>query len=153
MTDHRNRAWMRLALLTCACAVGSALAGCSDNGDSAPVPATPSAGTVSITMPGPPETQVPNPDQVTPEAAKQLCDMMRADLDNWRDQGSVIAKVSFNGTVHNWAVRNGGLNDLVVTDRDVVDTATTQNCPDVRQQALEALGEPDLASALAGFGR
>ncbi|MEV6324023.1 hypothetical protein AB0M45_22940 [Nocardia sp. NPDC051787] len=153
MTDHRNRAVLRLALITCACAAGSALAGCTDNGDSAPVPATPDSPAVSITMPGPAETQVPNPDQITPDAAKQLCDMMRADLDNWRDQGTTIAKVSFNGTAHNWAVRNGGLNDLIVTDRSVVDTATTQNCPDVRQQALEALDVPDLASALAGVGR
>lgn len=153
MTDHRNRAWTRLVLLTCACAAGSALAGCSGTDDSAPVPATPAPGTVSITMPGPAQTQVPNPDQITPEAAQQLCDMTRSDLDSWRDQGSVVAKVSFNGTVHNWAVRNGGLNDLIVTDRGVVDTVTTQTCPDVRQQALEALDVADLASALAGVGR
>lgn len=49
--------------------------------------------------------------------------------------------------------RNGGLNDLVVTDRSIVDTVTTQNCPDVRQQALEALDVPELASALTGAGR
>ncbi|WP_330230804.1 hypothetical protein OHA40_33540 [Nocardia sp. NBC_00508] len=153
MTDQRNRALVRLALITCACAAGSALAACSGNDDSAPVPATPGPETVSITMPGPDRTDVPNPDQITPEAAKQLCDMTRADLDTWRDQGTTIAKVSFNGTVHNWAIRNGGLNDLIVTDRTVIDTATTQNCPDVRQQALEALDVPDLASALAGVGR
>ncbi|WP_174186591.1 hypothetical protein [Nocardia barduliensis] len=152
MTKQLNRSFGRLALLVGALAAGSALTACS-NDDSDPGAATQEPATVSITIPSPTSAQVPNPDQITAEAAQQLCDMMRADIGTWRDQGATVAKVTFNGTVHNWAARNGGLNDVVVTDRGSIDAVTTQNCPDVRQQAVEALDVPDLASALAGFGR
>ncbi|WP_280263171.1 hypothetical protein [Nocardia abscessus] len=152
MTHQLNRPFGRLALLVGALAAGSALTACSsDDGD--PGASTPEPATVSITMPGPTTAQMPNTDQITTEDAQQLCDMMRADIDTWRGQGATVAKVTFNGTVHNWAARNGGLNDVVVTDRGRIDAITTQNCPDVRQQAVEALDVPDLASALAGFGR
>ncbi|MET9027118.1 hypothetical protein ABZW96_16115 [Nocardia sp. NPDC004168] len=152
MTHQPNRPLGRFALLIGAVAAGSALTACSvDGGD--PAADTPQPATVSITMPGPSSPQVPNTDQITAEAAKQLCDMMGADIDTWRGQSATVAKVTFNGTVHNWAARNGGLNDVVVTHRDTVDAVTTQTCPDVREQAVQALGVPDLASALAGFGR
>ncbi|MBX4365333.1 hypothetical protein K4H01_23260, partial [Mycobacterium tuberculosis] len=59
---------------------------------------------------------------VTPQAAQQLCDMIQSELDNWRGQGATVAKVSFNGTVQNWAARNDGLNDDVIRDRTIVDT-------------------------------
>ncbi|MGK8488691.1 hypothetical protein [Nocardia asiatica] len=152
MRNQTDRPFGRLALFVGALAAGSALTACSSD-DSDPGAATPEPATVSITMPSPTSAQVPNPDQITTEAAQQLCDMMRADIDTWRDQGATVAKVTFNGTVHNWAARNGGLNDVVVAERGRIDAVTAQSCPDVRQQALEALGEPDLASALAGFGR
>lgn len=42
-----------------------------------------------------------------------LCEMMAPDLDNWRAQGVTVARVSFNATVQNWAVRNGGINVAV----------------------------------------
>ncbi|MFI2283421.1 hypothetical protein [Nocardia beijingensis] len=152
MRKQPNRPLGRFTLLVGALAAGSALTACSvDDGDSAAD--TPAPATVSITMPAPSSRQVPDTDQITAEAAKQLCDMMGADIDTWRSQGATVAKVTFNGTVHNWAARNGGLNDVVVTDRGTIDTITTQTCPQVREQALEALGVPDLASALAGFGR
>jgi hypothetical protein len=152
MTNQPNRPLGRFALLVGALAAGSVLTACSaDDGD--PAADTPAPATVSITMPGPSSSQVPNTDEITPAAAEQLCDMMRADIDTWRGQGATVAKVTFNGTVHNWAARNGGLNDVVVTDRGTIDTITTQNCPDVREQAVQALNVPDLASALAGFGR
>ncbi|UAK30645.1 hypothetical protein K8O92_22420 [Nocardia asteroides] len=152
MTDQPNRLLGRVVLLVGALAAGSVLTACSgDDGD--PAADTPEPATVSITMPGPTSAQVPNPDQITAEAAGQLCDMMRADIDTWQGQGATVAKVTFNGTVHNWAARNGGLNDVVLTDRATIDAITTQNCPDVREQAVRALDVPDLASALAGVGR
>ncbi|MGI5219635.1 hypothetical protein [Nocardia sp. CA-290969] len=66
--------------------------------------------------------------------------------------GPVAARVAFNGTVQNWAARNDGLNDEVLQDTGLVDTVTTQTCPDVRDRALEALDAETLAAALAGFG-
>ncbi|MEU2178451.1 MULTISPECIES: hypothetical protein [Nocardia] len=152
MTNQPNRPLGRFALLAGTLAASSVIAACSGD-DAGSAADTPEPATVSITMPGPSSSQVPNTDQITPEAAKQLCDMMRADIDTWRGQGATLAKVTFNGTVHNWAARNGGLNDVVVTDRNTVDAITTQTCPDVREQAVQALDVPDLASALAGFGR
>ncbi|WP_067778001.1 hypothetical protein [Nocardia amikacinitolerans] len=141
------------SLAVCAALVtaGSLVAGCGGDGDTDPVPATPTEGTVSLTIAAPTSADVPNPDEVTPAAAAQLCDMMRAEVGNWSEQGEVVGRVSFNGTVHNWAVRNGGLNDAVLADQSIIDTATIQECPDVRQQVLDALNLDDLAAGLAGF--
>ncbi|MEV6279542.1 hypothetical protein [Nocardia sp. NPDC051832] len=137
---------------------GFLLAGCGNTlpgGDSeTPVgPATPTQPKFTITFNSttPRSSQIPNPDQITPEAANQLCGMFRDELGEWKSQGSVLARVGFNGTVHNWALRNGGLNDLIVRDRTVVDTATGAACPQTRDEVLEALDVPDLASGLAGF--
>ncbi|WP_431965571.1 hypothetical protein [Nocardia sp. bgisy134] len=130
---------------------GSLVAGCGGDGDTPLVPATPTEGSVSLTIPSPTSAEVPNPDEVTPAAAAQLCDMMRAEVGNWKEQGAVVGRVSFNATVHNWAIRNGGLNDAVIADQTIIDTATIQQCPDVRQQVMEALDIDDLASGLAGF--
>ncbi|MGK8522465.1 hypothetical protein ACRS6B_13310 [Nocardia asteroides] len=152
MKDQPNRPLGHRALLVGALMASAALTACASDVDD-PAADTPEPATVSISIPSPTSAQVPNPDQVTAEAAKQLCDMMRADIDTWRTQGAVVARVTFNGTVHNWAVRNGGLNDVVIADRGTVDDATEQHCPDVRDQAVQALDAPDLASALAGFGR
>ncbi|MEU4317220.1 hypothetical protein AB0F85_02375 [Nocardia fluminea] len=87
---------------------------------------------------------------ISDEAAVHLCEMMAPDLDNWRAQGVNVARVSFNATVQNWAVRSGGINVAVARNREVIDTVTQQHCADVRQQAIQALDVPDLASALAG---
>ncbi|NNH70610.1 hypothetical protein HLB23_12175 [Nocardia uniformis] len=106
------------------------------------------AGTTTTTTRGAEDDE----DKVTPAAAQQLCDMISPEIANWRDQGSALAKVSFNGTVHNWAARNDGLNDEVLRDQSIVDDATSRTCPEVRQQAIDVLEVPDLASALAGFG-
>ncbi|MFE1591310.1 hypothetical protein [Nocardia sp. NPDC058705] len=101
-----------------------------------------------------PDPGLPPSDASAPEisdaAAVHLCEMMAPDLDTWRAQGATVARVSFNGTVQNWAVRSGGINVAVARNRAVIDTVTLKHCPDVRQQAVQALDAPDLASALAG---
>ncbi|WP_280387522.1 hypothetical protein [Nocardia wallacei] len=79
--------------------------------------------------------------------------MIAPDIDTWRDHGSVAGRASFNGTVHNWAARTEGLNYEVVRDTSIVDDATTRTCPEVRDQALQVLEVPELASTLVGFGR
>lgn len=141
----------------CLCTAASALllTGCMDNKlDDGPVgPATPTQPKFTMTFNSttPKSSDIPNPDQVTPVAANQLCGMFRDELGGWQSQGSVPARVGFNGTVHNWALRNGGLNDLIIRDRTVIDTATIAACPQTRDEVLEALDLPDLASGLAGF--
>jgi len=134
---------------------GAALTGCSDNGDGGNDTTTAPSLSVEITTPeSEPTTGTDTTDEapvISPEAAQQLCDMIEPEIDNWREQGSTVAKVTFNGTVQNWAARNDGLNDDVIRDKNIVDEVTTKTCPDVRQQALDVLEVPDLASALIGF--
>lgn len=149
---QRSRGYlMRSTVAAAALAAGAVLAGCGDDDGSDPAPRTPDLPTITMTTQGATTSPGGDEDTVTPQAAQQLCDMIEPELDNWRDQGSTVAKVSFNGTVQNWAARNEGLNDEVIRDNSIVDTVTTQTCPDVRQQAIDILEVPDLASALAGW--
>lgn len=145
MSHHTRRT--RFALLTAALVVGAVATGCSDNDDNGSA-ASPTTTLLPTGTTGPEAED----DTVTPEAARQLCDMIGTEIDNWQNQGSIVARVGFNGTVQNWAARNNGLNDEVLTDKSIVDTVTTQTCPDIRERALGALDVPDLASALVGFG-
>lgn len=139
----------RPALIATAVLAAAVTAGCGgDSGNDE---------TNTTAQPGPAITSAPpaqdeGDDVVTPQAAQQLCDMVGSEIDNWRDIGPVPARIAFNGTVQNWAARNDGLNDEVLQDTGLVDTVTTQTCPDVRGQALEVLDTETLASALAGFG-
>lgn len=136
------------ALLT-----GAALTGCTDDDGSTDTTTTPSI-SVEITTPdsepttGATDSEAP---VISAEAAKQLCDMIEPEIDNWREQGPTVAKVTFNGTVQNWAARNEGLNDDVIRNKGIVDEVTTQTCPEVRDQALEVLEVSELADALLGF--
>lgn len=134
---------------------GAALTGCSDNDGGNDTTATPSI-SVEMTTPESRSTTQTSTTRseapaISPEAAQQLCDMIEPEIDNWREQGPTVAKVTFNGTVQNWAARNNGLNDDVIRDKSIIDQVTTQTCPQVRQQALEVLEVPELADALLGF--
>ncbi|WP_228787179.1 hypothetical protein [Nocardia farcinica] len=142
----------RSILVAGALVAGTVLAGCTDDNDTDTGNTTETVTMAPTTTEGAQTTTESETEAVTPQAAQQLCDMIQSELDNWRGQGATVAKVSFNGTVQNWAARNDGLNDDVIRDRTIVDTVTTQTCPDVRQQTLEVLEVPDLASALVGFG-
>ncbi|MET8877405.1 hypothetical protein [Nocardia sp. NPDC004604] len=131
------------------------LVGCDGDGDINPLPGTPTAHpniTITFSPPGS-SAQVPNTDEITPTAARQLCEMIGPEVDKWRTQGRQLGKISFNGTVHDWAARNGGLNDTVIRDRAVVDHITVTECPDVRLQVLDALQISTLADGLLGFSR
>ncbi|MEU8895547.1 hypothetical protein [Nocardia sp. NPDC048505] len=137
-----------------AAAAALLLTGCvqGPTGETPAGPATPTNPKITMTFNSPSQSsQLPDPDQITPDAANQLCTMFRDELGDWQGQTAVLARVAFNGTVHNWAMRNGGLNDLIVRDRSVIDTATTAACPQTREEVLRALDVPDLASGLAGF--
>ncbi|MEU0869756.1 hypothetical protein [Nocardia brasiliensis] len=151
MTHHRRRPGLRVLLIAAALAATPLAAACSDTDNKEATPATPTDSSITLSMPSA-TAQVPDPDEVGPAAGKQLCDMMSPDIDKWRAEGAAVARVTFNGTVHNWAARNGGLNDTVLKDRSVIDKITSEQCPDIRKQALEVLDAADLASALVGFG-
>lgn len=144
-TRHSKR--VRSAVVVGVMAASAMLAACGDDDTDTSAPTT-----APVTMPSTTATTGTDEDKVTPEAARQLCDMIAPEIDNWRDQGTVLGKVSFNGTVQNWAARNQGLNDEVIRDKSIIDDVTTETCPDVRDQATKVLEVPDLASALAGFG-
>ncbi|WP_245839086.1 hypothetical protein [Nocardia donostiensis] len=88
------------------------------------------------------------PFEVPDDAAVALCDMIRPELSNFRVQGPTLGRVGLNAMVHEWALRNGAINAQVLGDKAVIDRATTKACPDVRQEAIEALELKDLASGL-----
>ena len=96
--------------------------------------------------PGPTEAPM-----IGAEASTQLCDALRADVGNWQSEGTAVARTSFNGAVHNWALRNGAINISLARHREVLDMVTLEQCPDVRDQVIHTLDVPDLASGLAGF--
>ncbi|WP_280428530.1 hypothetical protein [Nocardia brasiliensis] len=75
--------------------------------------------------------------------------MIRPELSNWRVQGPTLGRIGLNAMVHEWALRNGGINGAVLADKPVIDRITTKSCPDVHKQAIEALELTDLASGLA----
>ncbi|MEV6062729.1 hypothetical protein [Nocardia asteroides] len=82
-------------------------------------------------------------------AAGQLCDLIRPELSNFRVQGPTLGRFALNTMVHEWALRNGGINAQVLADKAIVDRVTTGACPDVRTEALTALELPTLAAGLA----
>ncbi|MFD3745696.1 hypothetical protein [Nocardia sp. NPDC058633] len=88
---------------------------------------------------------------IDPAAGEQLCEMMRADVDNWRQEGSAMARVKFNGAVHTWALRHGAINVSIARHRDAIDAVARERCPDAREQITQILGTEDLASGLVGF--
>ncbi|MDO3647718.1 hypothetical protein [Nocardia mangyaensis] len=134
MTRHSLSAAPRLAAFTALAAIG--LLSCATTTE----PQGPGKD------PGPTEEPM-----IGAAAAIQLCDMLRADVGNWDQQNTTVAKATFNGVVHNWALRNGAVNISVARHRQVVDAAAAQHCPDVRDQVTNVLDIPDLASGLAGI--
>ncbi|MEU1548843.1 MULTISPECIES: hypothetical protein [Nocardia] len=140
----------RSTLLVAGVFAAGALTACGSDSDPAPTGSS-SSTTVSATgAPGTTSGRVtPTAPEISDAAAAQLCDMIRPELSNWRIQGGTLGKIGLNALVHEWALRNGGINGAVLADKPIVDRLTTKSCPDVRQQAVEALGIPDLASGLA----
>ncbi|MFE3099036.1 hypothetical protein [Nocardia tengchongensis] len=113
------------------------------------------AGCSNSTEPGVPGTGAPQQGSGTPtvtaSAARQLCDMIRPEVDKWRAEDAAEARLKFNVTVQDWALRNNGVNIAVMRNRAVIDQTTLAACPDVREAAVQAIRLPDLASGLAGF--
>ncbi|MCP2278775.1 hypothetical protein [Nocardia amikacinitolerans] len=140
----------RSTSLVVAAFAAATLAACGTNGNPEPTGSTgstTSAPTSATTTAQATGTQKPTP-TVTDAAATQLCDAIRPELSNFRVQGPTLGRVGLNLIVHPWGLQNG---IDVLGNKAVVDTVTTKSCPDVRQQAIEALQTPDLASIIVGL--
>ncbi|MFD3745940.1 hypothetical protein [Nocardia sp. NPDC058633] len=138
-----QRRWIsRSVLLTAGVLTVAGLTAC---GGATPAP-TGSAGTTTSTVatPTPAGTL-----EISPSSAAQLCDMIRPELSNFRVQGPTLGRISLNAMVHDWGLRNGGINGHVLADKAMIDRVTTESCPDVRTEALTALELPSLAAGLA----
>ncbi|MBF6127135.1 hypothetical protein [Nocardia brasiliensis] len=146
----RSRWISRSTLLLAGVFAAAALTACGTESNPAP---TGSSGTTtgSATATSKPSSTAPKPGtpEISDAAAAQLCDMIRPELSNWRVQGPTLGRIGLNAMVHEWALRNGGINGAVLADKPVIDRITTKSCPDVHKQAIEALELTDLASGLA----
>ncbi|MFC9995971.1 hypothetical protein [Nocardia sp. NPDC127526] len=131
--------------LTAGCGGGTTTGSGQPSGSSAP--STSKAPTTGSTS-GAPTTEGGKV-SVSDAAAVQLCDLIRPQLSDWRVQGPTLGSIALNTTVHEWALRNGGINVQVLGDKDVVDRLMIANCPDVRDQALSALNLQTMASGIA----
>ncbi|GAB4587718.1 hypothetical protein [Nocardia sp. IFM 10818] len=132
--------------LTAGCGGGTTTGSGQPSGSSAP--STSKAPTTTGGTSGAPSTEGGKV-SVSDAAAVQLCDLIRPQLSDWRVQGPTLGSIALNTTVHEWALRNGGINVQVLGDKDVVDRLMIANCPDVRDQALSALNLQSMASGIA----
>lgn len=146
----RRRAWTTRGALTVAGVAGAVLlTGCGGVQTGSP-DTSPAASAASATGTATKSSAAPAaPLEIPDKAAQNLCDMMRPELSNWRVQGPTLGRIGLNAMVHEWALTNGGINAQVLGDKAVVDRVTTETCPDVHTEAVQALELPDLASGLA----
>lgn len=118
----------------------------------APDPTASSTTTAPASVSGQnPSTPAVGPGGVTEAQAADLCTRIEGQLQNWRTYTPSMSKPGLNLLVGEWAAANGVDLIALVRDRARVDTITSEQCADVRQEALTALEIPDLASALVGF--
>lgn len=147
-----NRWISRSTLLLAGVFAAAALTACGSESNPAPTgssSSTTGSATATTKPSGTAGTNKPSPPVISDTAAAQLCDMIKPELSNWRVQGPTLGKIGLNALVHEWALRNGGINGAVLADKPIVDRLTTKSCPDVHQEAIQALELPDLASGLA----
>ena len=112
---------------------------------------TGSSSTTTTIAPTTTVTATPAEAVITDAQKQQLCTDLEAQLSNWRVQGPTIGRGGLNILVQTWAAQSGVINLQVVQNRAIVDEITTDTCSDVRDEAIQALDIPDLASGLVGF--
>lgn len=88
---------------------------------------------------------------VTDAQAEDLCTRLEAQLSPWRTYTPSVGRGGLNILVGEWAGANGLDLLAVAGDRARIDTITSDQCPEVREEAITALQIPDLASGLVGF--
>lgn len=139
-----QRRWIsRSVLLTAGVLAAATLTACGGT----PPASTGSAGTTTAAAPT--TTAAAGTLTISPSSAAQLCDMIEPELSNFRVQGPTLGRISLNAMVHDWGLRNGGINGHVLADKAMIDRVTTESCPEVRTEALTALELPSLAAGLA----
>ena len=135
----------RSTLLLAGLCTAAALTACTTTGDPQPAgTAAPNSSSASGSTAAPTTTL-----EISDTSATQLCQLIEPELSAWRVQGPTVGKIGLNALVHQWGVQQGGINGHILHDKSLIDTVTTKSCPDVRQQAIEALGLPNLAAGLA----
>ena len=137
------------SLLAVGAVAAFALTGCGSSTDGNTASPTPAPTSAPATTPAP-SSQGGGP-AISDQAADKLCSDLSRQLSDWRVQGPTLGKPGLNILVQTWAAQNGVINADVVRDRSIIDKVTSQKCADTRQQAIEALNIPDLASGLLGF--
>lgn len=90
-------------------------------------------------------------DAITDQQKQQLCTDLGEQLQEWRIQGPTLGRGGLNIVVQTWAAQSGVINLQVVQNRGIIDDITSENCSDVREEAMRSLDIPDLASGLVGF--
>ncbi|HLS79251.1 MAG TPA: hypothetical protein VK083_20920 [Nocardia sp.] len=136
----------RPLVLAAALAVAGTLSACGSSGDPGHTAHTGTPTSQTTATASPTTTAKPGP-TVSDAAAQSLCDAIRPELSNFRVQGPTLGRVGMNLIVHPWGLQHG---IDVLNNKSVVDTVTSQTCPEVRQEAIEALEVPDLASVIVG---
>ncbi|WP_433598687.1 hypothetical protein ACQPXH_23635 [Nocardia sp. CA-135953] len=141
----------RSTLVVAGLFAAAALTACGSDTSPAPTGSSSSTtGSATATSAGKTTTSAPTTTlEISDASATQLCDMIRPELSNWRVQGPTLGRIGLNALVHEWALRNGGINGHVLADKAMIDRITAKSCADVHQQAIEALELPDLASGIA----
>ncbi|MEV6335570.1 hypothetical protein AB0M12_12745 [Nocardia vinacea] len=140
----------RSTLVVAGLFAAAALTACGSDTSPAPTGSSSSTtGSATATSAGKTTSAPTTTLEISDASATQLCDMIRPELSNWRVQGPTLGKIGLNALVHEWALRNGGINGHVLADKAMIDRITTKSCADVHQQAIEALALPDLASGIA----
>ena len=140
----------RSTLVVAGLFAAAALTACGSDSSPAPTGSSSSTtGSATATSAGKTTSAPPTTLEISDASATQLCDMIRPELSNWRVQGPTLGRIGLNALVHEWALRNGGINGHVLADKAMIDRITTKSCADVHQQAIEALELPDLASGIA----
>lgn len=138
-----------IALLATGAIAALTLTGCGNSTDGNSATPTPAPTSAPATTPAP-SSQAGGP-EISDQAADKLCSDIAGQLSDWRVQGPTLGKPGLNILVQTWAAQNGVINAAVVRDRSIIDKVTSEKCADTRQQAIEALNIPDLASGLLGF--
>ncbi|WP_330253652.1 hypothetical protein OG874_03335 [Nocardia sp. NBC_00565] len=141
----------RSTLVVAGVFAAAALTACGSDSNPAPTgsSSTTTGSATATTAPGKTTGAAPTSLEISDASATQLCDMIRPELSNWRVQGPTLGRIGLNALVHEWALRNGGINGHVLADKAIIDRITIKSCADVHQQAIEALELKDLASGLA----
>ncbi|TCN51742.1 hypothetical protein EV641_109132 [Rhodococcus sp. SMB37] len=114
-------------------------------------PGTTSDPTPSNTPAPPASEPVQAPGGVTEAQAADLCTRIEGQLQSWRTYTPSVGKGGLNILVGEWGAANGIDLIALAGDRARVDTITSEQCSQVRDETLTALQIPDLASALVGF--